>query len=132
VLKGSAAAGVAAMVWAEPTIKGLARRPAYAETTSTGATVFTDHTIAGIDNGTGGVTILSVSPTLPSPGVLTGSATAPEITLGSGVFDVATGARDISPGTTVSVGTNLITLGGDLFSFGLGFEFTVGICINPT
>ena len=30
VLKGAVAAGAGAVVWAEPTIRGLARRPAYA------------------------------------------------------------------------------------------------------
>jgi hypothetical protein len=37
-MKAAAAAGVGAVVWAEPTIKGLAKRPAYASAGSTDIT----------------------------------------------------------------------------------------------
>ena len=68
-LKGAAAAGAAVVVWAEPSIKGLARRPAYADTTSGAPIVLTNLVITGTINADGTITgILVDGATQPATG----------------------------------------------------------------
>jgi|GEM_PF-2748570 len=57
-LKTGAAVGIGAVVWTEPTIKGLARRPAYAAGGSGPATIYTVPLIPEFATGNGGGTML--------------------------------------------------------------------------
>lgn len=75
-LKTAAAAGVAAVVWAEPTIKGLARRPAYADTGSGAPVTLTNVVITGTINADASITnILVDGVAQPAGGVTIGNQT---------------------------------------------------------
>ena len=121
MLKATAGASVSAAVWAEPTIRGLARRPAYASTTST--TISTNFT--GNQTFVGGA---GPSTTLDSQAIANGATTVTvSLTLaGSGTnWTLSASSSDPSCTCTITGGTAGATASLFLFNVDLGIDSTV-------
>ena len=107
-MKAAAATGTAALIWAEPTIKGLARRPAYADVSSS------NEPVTLLTNGVFGGTIVP------------GAATATDANGGDVAVSLTFAVTPMATSVTLSVAGCICTI-TSVTSTGLGPGPTVQI-----
>ena len=124
LIKGAAAGAAAAAVWAEPTINGLARRPAYAATVS-GAVcaVFLANTPYVLAATVNGVVIDDISPEPARVLLVTSGALTCTFDTGDIEIEVRRGTDAIGTVTTIA--------GSSITTPNTGFNGTISVMI-PT